>query len=164
MKFQSRCEIFVSPLPVDVQVADILRMFENVGMIKLRTSLEKTYSYRIHSGLQSASCRITFTDERAAREAIARFDGTELNGVKMKVSPARGSYPYQPRSSTDWNCPSCESLMFDYQNSCYGCHKPRGAKECIAGSSRSRERGEEGERKMYSRSPATLRRSVSQRR
>ena len=146
-KYQSRYEIYISPLPASEPVLDILKMFEQVGAIKLKSSLEKIYCYRLlpTSGHRFASCRITYCDSRAAREAISRFNGTALDGIKMKVSPARGSYPYHPRSSTDWDCPSCQSLNFDHQASCFNCHEPRSTEERFAGRCRGyQERDERG--------------------
>ena len=75
-KYQSRYEIHISPLPASEPVVNILKIFEQVGTIKLKSSLEKTYTYRLLSGQKLATCRITYYEERAAREAIARFNGT----------------------------------------------------------------------------------------
>ena len=136
-KFQSRYEIYISPLPASEPIVNILNMFEEVGRIKNNQS---------HSGPNFASCRITYDDERAARDAIAMFNGTEFAGVKMTVSPVRGSYPYQDRSSTDWDCWSCESINFDFQKVCFQCQNPRGAESRKV-------------RRRYSRSPARHRRS-----
>lgn len=166
-KFQSRNEIYISPLPTSEPIGNILEMFEQVGTIKLNSSLEKTYSYRVlYSGLNIASCRITYTEERAARKSISRFNGRDLNGVRMRVCPALVSYPSQIRSPTDWDCSSCQSLNFDYQHSCYQCRRSRDNQKILAGSSRSqqeRERGyserHEGEGRRNSKSPAAHRRS-----
>lgn len=169
-KFQSRNEIYISPLPTSEPIGNILEMFEQVGTIKLNSSLEKTYSYRVlYSGLNIASCRITYTEERAARKSISRFNGRDLNGVRMRVCPALVSYlksGSQIRSPTDWDCSSCQSLNFDYQHSCYQCRRSRDNQKILAGSSRSqqeRERGyserHEGEGRRNSKSPAAHRRS-----
>ena len=160
-KYQSRYEIYISPLPASEPVLDILKMFEQVGAIKLKSSLEKIYCYRLlpTSGHRFASCRITYCDSRAAREAVSRFNGTALDGIKMKVSPARGSYPYHPRSSTDWDCPSCQSLNFDHQASCFNCHEPRSTEERFAGRYRGYQERDEGGRRRNVISPAHHRRS-----
>ena len=91
--------MFVGNLSFDLSQSELQSLFATVGEVSdvfLPTDRE--------SGRPRGFAFVSYTDERAAEEAIQKFDGYELKGRQLRVNPAEERRP-RPRSFDPGNDP-----------------------------------------------------------
>ena len=127
---QSRRAVRVRGLPRHLSCDDIRKYFEVTGRIKymFREKVDKNDQF-------SGACRITYEEEKGAREAVLGFDGRKFSyghvmSLRMDVS-GHANTGSQTIAPSDWVCQACSArdfsiVNFDWQSYCFSCGQERG--------------------------------------
>ena len=78
--------IYITHLPLSITQREIKELFLPFGSVKgVRIGLDK------HTGLPDGTAHVYMQSAQEALDAIASLDGSELNGVKIRVMQEEGA-------------------------------------------------------------------------
>ncbi len=90
-RINSDVQIFVENLPRDVKTAELSQFFSSVGQIKIDRVTKKPRIWVYHdkdTGEPTGECTITYGDAEAQKLALQTYDGENIRGHALKVTPS----------------------------------------------------------------------------